>query len=73
MIKVTKNGVPLAAIVSIEIGRPPRLFGTDSFDPASLVYARALRMRNVTEAEVRALREQFLKNWPEVAALFPKK
>lgn len=72
MIKVTKNGVPLSAIVSIEICEwRERDWWTKRilFSPAARVSRGSLRL---SEAEARELRERFLKEWPEVAALFTK-
>lgn len=81
MIKVTDNGVPLSAIVSVEIDergmrndrvmRAMRKCHVRSI--SSLVYTNRRPKIALSDADFRAIRAEFLKEWPEVAALFTKK
>lgn len=73
MIYVTDNGVPLAAIVSVEIREPLRgTFHEPKLDPryyavgAHCMPTPYLRLP-MTEAEAKRLRDEWAKKWPEVA------
>lgn len=80
-IKVTDNGVPLSAVVSVEIDE--RGMRNDRVMRAmrkchvsmisSLVYTNRRPKIALSDAYVRAMRAEFLKQWPEVARFFSKK
>lgn len=75
-IKVTDNGVPLSAVVSVEIREPLLPYQRAALEEnrrLMVISARLGYEPPLTLEQAKALRDRWLGHWPEVARFFSKK